>query len=139
MFVVTFKPKKGMCTQQAHEKTNFDKKTTKKIWSKLGGGDMKSDEKKLFRKLTIFLLLKSQLLSKRHFLEHILGEKVVKIWIYHIFEKMDFSRFFEIFRHFSRKCSVGSENGRNFCQKQKFLRTPYFCALIPNITFRTHF
>ena len=58
MFVVTFKPKKGMCTQQAHEKTNFDKKTTKKSWSKLGG-NMKSDEKNLFRKLSIFLLLKS--------------------------------------------------------------------------------
>ena len=37
---------------------------------------------------------------------------------------MDFCQFwknafFNIFRHFLRKCSVESENGRNFCQNQK--------------------
>ena len=68
-----------MHTTDTRKKNKFDKKTTKKKLVNDGGGDMKSDEKKLFRKLTIFLLLKSQLLSKRHFLEHILGEKVVKI------------------------------------------------------------
>ena len=68
-----------MCTQQTHEKKQIRQKNYKKKLVNDGGGDMKSDEKKLFRKLTIFLLLKSQLLSKRHFLEHILGEKVVKI------------------------------------------------------------
>ena len=126
MFVVPFKPKKGMCTEQTHEKTNFDKKTTKTNWSMMGGGNMKSAKKNVFRKLTIFLLLESQLLSKRHFLEHILGEKVVKIWIYHIFEKIHFSRFFEIFRHFSRKCSVGSAKWQKFLPKTEISADPIF-------------
>ena len=62
---------------------------------------------------------------------------ILKKWIY--LTQLWKNEFFTIFRKFSGKCSVESENGRNFCQNQKFLWTPYFCDLTPSITFRTHF
>ena len=87
--------------------------------------------------------------------------KVIYIWVLEIqgFEqktpfKINFSRkyaktmdcrqvwkneFFNIFRHFSGKCSVGSENDRNFCQNQKFLPTSYFRHSMTSIIFKNNF